>query len=471
MLASIFGKVTASLGKTYVLSGLLPAAVLLLAVLSYFTAITTLSDIGRQLLTVTESWKSLAWLGAIWLALGFLFYTLRAPLFGLFQIIPTGPLGRRLLFRRIARRERLRRIRVEAEWLSTAIFWLTKKDLNRAQIGDVPFWLTRSYPGDGRAIEISNIGRQKLLAVDRTIGDALNLTVKQSDAIAQGIFALYRLAKYERPPNTELAIAAEIAGWRFAMVSREAKAIVEFVNQDNQRKIARAFRDCERFGQGPYIFPTSLGNLISALDDYGLKRYKIDTATIWDRLWWILPKDVKADVSDARLALETLLNILIALLLAIIFIAFAHVNDCGLRPVFVGPCDATRALIFAGCGLLLSAITYRGAAFAMKVLSIKMTSLIDMYRLSTLKQLGFSPKTVGEELAVNSGLKGLFTQATVLNKKLKLATAPEAQKSEESDTKSADKNKNDKNKEGQTGGADPPGSADTEPTAQGPLAV
>jgi hypothetical protein len=447
MLASIFGKVTASLGKTFVFTGLLPAAVLILAVASYLTPLATLTSLGSALADA-DSWKKLAWLGCLWLVLGFFLYALRAPLFSWFQVVPASFIGRRLLFSRIAKRERLRRVRVELEQVKTAINWLTNRGLERAKIGDMPFWLVRSYPGDEKAIARSQAGRNTLTDVDRTVGDALNLTVSESDVIAEGIFALYRLARDKRSAGIESTITDEVAAWRFAMVSREAKAIVRFVDQDADRKVAKAFHDCQQFGQGPYIFPTKIGNLISALDDYGLKRYGIDTATLWDRLWWVLPREVKADVSDARVVVEALLNLLVCVFLAIAAILSLHVAKCGTQPSFTGPCSAVPATAFTACALIISRLVYRGAAFAMEVMAVKMTSLIDMYRLATLGQLGFSPKTVAQERAISSGLKGLFTQAAALDGKLELTAAakaePKEQKPDDKDDKTKDEKDSDK---------------------------
>jgi hypothetical protein len=70
----------------------------------------------------------------------------------------------------------------------------------------------------------------------------------------------------------------------------------------------------------------------------------------------------------------------------------------------------------------------------MEILAIKTTTLIDMYRLAMLQQLGFSPKTVGDELNIHKGLKGLFTQANKLDSKLELTSGkaePKPDKSKE----------------------------------------
>jgi len=413
MLASIFSKVTESLGKTFAYAGLLPAAILLLAISLHATSSGTFWSVVQALASDDTAWKSVAWLGLIWLACAFLFHALRAPIFSLFQIIPGGPLGRWLVFRRARRREQLKRRQTEIIWGKTALVWLQQLGLDRSRIGDFPYWILR--PDSGQALLESRLGRETLLAVDRTAGDALNLSVRQSDAIAAGIFRLFLLAKFRHPADVERAIEAEIAEWRRTYDSARAKSVVNLVEQDIHRQFVRAFLACERFGEGAFIYPTELGNQISALDDYAEERYGIDTATMWNRLWWILPKDAKQEVSDARLALEALVNLTIALTLAALAVAARQVSACGLTVAFDGSsCDTSRTLVFIAVICILAILVYRGVNFAMEVLSIKTTTLIDMYRLPMLQQLGFSPGTIGDEMKLHAELKGFFTQSSAL---------------------------------------------------------
>jgi hypothetical protein len=443
VLASIFSKVTSSLGKTFAYAGLLPAAALLLILSLHATSVGTFFAVGQSLLADAEAWKKAAWFGALWLCCAFLFYAVRAPIFSLFQFIPNGTIGRWLLFRRVRWRERLAREREEILWRKTAFAWLEKLYLDRSKIADFPYWIRR--PGPDQSLWESKCGREALVAVDRTDGDALNLTVSRSDAIAAGIFRLFLLAKFKQAADVERAIAGEIAGWQSAFDSDRAKAIVVLVQEDLDRKYASAFQACERFGGGAYIFPTELGNRISALDDYALQRYGIDTATIWNRLWWILPADAKAEVSDARLAMEALVNLAVALLVAGVAVTGWQIGVCGPVPDFSGsPCDSTRTIAFVVGICVLASVVYRGVNFAMEILSIKTTTLIDMYRLAMLQQLGFSPKTVGEELKIHDGLKQLFTQATALDEHLELVSGkpePKPEKPKEKDPKDAGKDK------------------------------
>jgi hypothetical protein len=428
VLASIFGKFTASLGKTYVYAGLVPAGMFLVFLAAYYTTLPTLFGIAQSLLTSEDSWKAVASFGAIWILLAFLLHAVRAPIFSLFEVIPTGWLGRRLLFGVVKRRNRLTRERIELEWRSTAMLWLRKLDLDRSKIGEFPAWIVRPRAQD--AIDVAKCGRETLRAVDLTAGDALNLTVSRSDAIADGIFALYLTARTRHEDAVERDLGGEIEAWRYAAASKQAAAVLESVEQDIKRRFTRAFLKCRRFGKGANIFPTELGNRISALDDYAQNRYGIDTATMWDRLWWILPKEAKDEVSDARLALEALTNLAIALLVAGLVLPSLEIASCGMTLDVVGQsCNGIRIAAFAGVAFALAFLTYRGATFAMEILSIKMTTLIDMYRLAMLRQFGFAAKTVGDELEIYAELRGFFVQASKLDESRPLVDACESGKS------------------------------------------
>ncbi len=413
MLASIFSKVTTSLGKSYVYAGLLPSGFFLLYFLFYFTSGSEVSVAAQSLLTKTDGWSFVALLGAVWIALAFLLYAIRAPIFGLFNRIPGGPIGRRLVFRRVKKRLTAARALAEVEWRATALFWLTRLGLQRGQIGDLAHWIIRPAPELG--LQRSRLGREALTRIDLTVGDAANLDVCSCDRIVDGIFALYLVAGRTHDLGTEHEIEGEIRGWRSASGSRQAAEILEQVDQEIKRQFTRAFMACRRFGEGAYIFPTELGNRIAALDDYALERYGINTAMIWDRLWWVLPADAKSEVSDARLALESLINLALTILLGGVLLPIAEVAHCGTSFGATGlSCNGFRLGGFVIVALFLSVLVYRGGAFAMEVFAVKSTSLIDMYRLSMVRQLGFQVNTVDEELRLYAELKGLFVQGSKL---------------------------------------------------------
>jgi hypothetical protein len=432
MLASLFGKVTTSLGKTYVYAGLLPAGAFFFFLALYYTGLTTFLRIFNSLLTGTDAWKSVASFAAAWMLLGFVLYGARGVFFSAFQFIPTGWLGRRLIFRLVKKRDRLVRARDELTWRITAVQWLREPRLNlaRDKVGAFPTWILR--PDPAVAIRVSGAGREKLHDLDYSAGDSLNLSVAASDAIENGLWALYRVARdTNHPALIERLIAEEIDGWRRTTATPGAKRVLELVFQDLTRRHSKAFSRCKTFAGNAYTLPSELGNRIAALGSYAQSRYRIDTATLWDRLWWILPKDAKSEVGDARLALEVLINLTVVLVAAAFLLPVLETANCGAAFSFwtADPsCNGTRVAGFMGAALLLAWAVYRGASFAMEILASNMTALIDVYCLPMLRQLGFNPKTVGEELSMLAGLKTLFVQAHALPPEWAIGSASETDK-------------------------------------------
>ena len=435
MLASIFGKVTSSLGKTYVFSGLLPAGIFLLWIGAFYTSLGALLQFAQQQLSSSDAWKSVAAAGAAWIALAFLFYAVRTRFFGIFEVVPASKLGRFLLFRRLAKRERAQRNLDKLLWISTACRWLSDWKFDPEKVGRLPPWLLLQSPRKEELLSRSRMGRETVITVERTLGDVFSISVHQVDVIASGIFSLYRLVSDLRWGFANSAVAKEVDNWRAAMGSETVGRVLRFVWDDVLRMVDKAFSEREKFGNGHYVFPTALGDLISALDDYGQDRYGIDTTTMWDRIWWILPKDVKADVSDARLSVETLINLIFALVIASCLIGSTQLASCGFGYSTAGDCLPFRAATWIAASGLLAFMAYGGCCFAMEVLASKIASLVDSYRLAAIAQLGFAPKTVGEELALLTQLKGFFTQAKELDPSLALVTPKSEAKAEKADAK------------------------------------
>jgi hypothetical protein len=146
-----------------------------------------------------------------------------------------------------------------------------------------------------------------------------------------------------------------------------------------------------------------------------------------------LPKDVKADVSDARLGVEALINMIFALVLAGCAVFASQVASCGFGYRAAGACVPFRAGGWISACWVLVLLAYGGARFAMEVLASKIGSLVDCYRLAALSQLGFALKTVGEELQVLQQLKGFFTQATPLKPSLAIAAVKSEAKADKAD--------------------------------------
>jgi hypothetical protein len=305
----------------------------------------------------------------------------------------------------------------------------------------------------------SQRGRKTVTDVERTVGGVLSVRVRQVDAIISGVFALYRLACDPRWSSGLPWVADEIEEWRKVIGTLAGRDIIKLVRDDVLRSVDKAFAERGKFGDEHYVFPTALGDLISALDDYGQNRYGIDTTTMWDRVWWILPKEVKADVSDARLSVETLINLIFALGLTGAVIIAGQVASCGFGYDATTSCMPLRAGGWIAACWVLALMAYGGARFAMEVLASKIASLVDCYRLAALSQLGFAPKTIGEEQDILRQLKGFFTQATRLDSALAIAAAKSEAKAEKADkdeekADQKDKEEKDKDNKGRKEGKD-----------------
>jgi hypothetical protein len=175
------------------------------------------------------------------------------------------------------------------------------------------------------------------------VGGALSIRIRQVDVIVSGMFALYRLVSDPRWGVAHPPAAGEVEAWRQASGSEVAQAIIVIAKDDVLRRVDKAFAVRGTFGDEHYVFPTALGDLFSALDDYGQNRYGIDTTTLWDRVWWILPREVKADVSDARLSVETLINLIVALVLVGVVVLASQIASCGIGYDGAGACVPVRA--------------------------------------------------------------------------------------------------------------------------------
>jgi hypothetical protein len=150
---------------------------------------------------------------------------------------------------------------------------------------------------------------------------------------------------------------------------------------------AEAELDCF-FGPATTPLPTTLGNIIRALDAYPFTRYAIEGGVFWPHLQHVIKGDLREDVSNQRMLLDMCLALtsLFALLVA--------------TTVFLGPW-----LFFGYFWLLyvpgfvgLSWIFYRTSIQAALALSRAMRAAYDVFRFDLLDALGVrAPKDLKDE--------------------------------------------------------------------------
>ena len=137
------------------------------------------------------------------------------------------------------------------------------------------------------------------------------------------------------------------------------------------------------------VRPTALGNLFALMEEYPYDRYGIDAVAIWPRLHSLLPDAVKADISNQKLLLDFMLNLVT---LAGIF---------GVEGIVVGlvRTPIQHALVGAGVGALIVAwLLYRAAVGVTATMGLFVTSAFDFYRGAVLEKLGLSqPPQVEDE--------------------------------------------------------------------------
>ena len=53
------------------------------------------------------------------------------------------------------------------------------------------------------------------------------------------------------------------------------------------------------------VMPTQLGNILRAAEERPKNQYGLDTFICWPRLWLLLPESIKAELTEARMTLNT----------------------------------------------------------------------------------------------------------------------------------------------------------------------
>jgi len=427
MLGGLIEKISASLGKSFLFAGLLPAAVLLAVSSLYWFGI---ADTWTQIQSVAnagDNAKSITWLALAWIVTGFILFAIRAWIFAVFRVMPTGRFGSWLLRRALSKRQRVQRELKRVEWQYTIAKW-HERNFSPATAIYRPIWF--DVPRIATALTKSKKARARLRKRAQVKTDGLP-TWDDRCILIDGLTHLFAIitdaGTYQ---GHQQAIDDEVAQWVAETAQPGAKTFLEHFTEDIYREWTAAFDWNLHYAKGIWVYPTVIGNRLAALDDYAERRYGITTDTIWDRIWWVLPSAAKQEVSDARLAVEIATNLCAVFLLAAAEIATAEIG----RNLHLATKAATDkpllSVILVAGSIILAIIAYRGAIFAFDALAGKMRSLIDLYRLQLIAALGFHAKTVGEEYELLAELDHFFVQAAPRKpeRELKIAISSEGAK-------------------------------------------
>lgn len=400
MSESLIGKISGAGGRTLIFSGVLPAVILVGGwtllrggAPSLITTVQGLTKGGEQ---SAESIKRLLWLCALTL----LFYAGRGLAIHFIAHLPGKLLAPVRSFRR--QREERRRWRCLSErrileWKATAARWYER---SFEVYPWVPGWV--SIPTLEEALDASKRARAFFQGLRPGISDRL---VQQSERTEIVISGLERLRSLGNTTIGDNAFQQELKEWRSLVTSADVRKVLELAGAEIKREWTDAFERFSGFPEEEELQPTALGNELAALDSYAARRYGMDTGTLFTRLWKLLGKEEHEEVADARAAVESLLNLAIALI-AVGIIAGAEAVHA---PSKEWTSAWTPVAVMLGL-FLVSAGSYRVTLFAVRNLREKIVGAVDVHRLALLEALGFRPKTVQEELALFRELQEFFVQ-------------------------------------------------------------
>ncbi|WP_062434427.1 hypothetical protein [Herbidospora daliensis] len=140
-----------------------------------------------------------------------------------------------------------------------------------------------------------------------------------------------------------------------------------------------------------HVLPTRLGNVLRAAELYPMRRYGADLIIVWPRLYYVLPRDMIADVEDARATLE------FSLVLSLWFVAFGVGGP--LVAYTTGSSMSAGLLCFFG-GMPLAYLLYVSAISAATEYGEHLRSAFELHRFDLLARYRLPlPNNLQEEKA------------------------------------------------------------------------
>jgi hypothetical protein len=406
MFNTIFGKVTGALGKEYLFSGLLPAGTVLLGFHWYNYGIDNLFYFLSSFSIKTDKDGQFLFAFLSWLGLGLLLFSSRSLTFTVIENLPgtfLSFLRESLIWYQLRQRQKVDREMQELGYTYTAILWYRN---NFSKPKYIPKWVIPI-----KLNEVTSSGQEARAIIESLIQEIENLSLapshKQLIIIVRGLRYLY---EYAASMPDMSSINEEINLWNKTLSKNGAPRVMDEVAMHVHRKWIAVRQQFHSYPNELWIKPTSIGNKSAALDEYADQRYKIDTATLFTRLWWILSVDERKSVSDSKLIVETLITLstVTGFASVIFFIIFIMIGVRATVDEYI--IYNWRALNFCLGFFAISAFTYKMAEYSIIYLYEKVTSLIDVYRLALLKKIGYIPKTIAEEIECLSELRVFFTQ-------------------------------------------------------------
>jgi hypothetical protein len=433
----MFGKLvenaTGSLGKSFTVVGLLPALVLLLGIATIFKGPGEV-PVALGLLEKGIDVARTAWFILALFAAGIVFFALRGYLVYFQEELPGGLFNgvRNWLVRHaIAGRSGQEG---ELEKLECAYTALTFFAEAQTVVGYIPPAIT-----DPELETVREAWKKAYSTLDR-IADAYpngpsSVSAEKADEIERGILLLYVFGS--RHPDEPFVLEA-LASWRAFIGKKNASATacLTLVKDDCQRRIAVIVLRLYELPIPRWTKPTDFGNCASALADYADKRYGIDTAVLWDRLWWVLPDGDRKEIAESRVMIETLTALsscfwfLFGISTTVLLVKLMSV--IGIGPGLQTATHGLELLVFSVCFAIAAYFWYRLSVTALQGLVQRIKPLVDVYRLKLLKTLGHVVTTVAEERKIYAELGDFLLQAKPLadDRKIVMDAKPAAKERE-----------------------------------------
>lgn len=414
MLKSLVGSLEELFGRTFLLTGLLPAAVVLIG-----NALAQRRDITDWFGSEGEQ----ALMGGVLLfGLALIFYAVHRPLFNLLQDLPGPLLGwlRLYLYRHQEWKfENLNREYQRHFGELAATNWF-EEDKFEPREESARNW--ERHPRVAKVLKNSVIARTIAKAAAkgsddqkprREKSDLSLLTLKD---IRRIVIGLYHLDLSIRTVKKKEKLIEELENWKTDVEANPQMAkVLERISGYVIRSINEKYRILNnRYPpHGSLLRPTAIGNKIAALDTYAEDRYGIESGLLWTRLWGVLDDEQRKPVAAAQLSVFMLVNLSMACLVLVLLVLFGEVEDF-FRFLWGADLKTDWNVVFVVAGGVFALMLFYAMAVAsMDTVIEQYIRLIDLHRGKLIKQLGFAPPvSPTRERALFSELSKFYKNGT-----------------------------------------------------------
>ncbi|MCI5122446.1 MAG: hypothetical protein D3908_14900 [Candidatus Electrothrix sp. AUS4] len=127
-------------------------------------------------------------------------------------------------------------------------------------------------------------------------------------------------------------------------------------------------------------YPTRLGNLLSAYEDYPLRSYGMDSFFYWYRIWLAIDEDLREHIDTQQALADSSVYMTVALFFtALILTAYALIQQMGIR--LITPFPTSKLLLFSAFfSMFLSWLLYRASLHLHATFGELYKSMFDMHR-------------------------------------------------------------------------------------------